>query len=114
MKRPATRGGVAGAAASGGQAMQKQGQRTQKKPAAAQNQKLSEPLRRRVDWSRVTAAQLLECREDYQDAKAYNAGHGHGVPSYREYARSHFLATQRAQDLKPEALRQNLAGRGRP
>ena len=57
MKRPATRG----------QAMQKQGQRTQKKPAAAQNQKLPEPLRRRVGWSRVTAAQLLECREDYQD-----------------------------------------------
>ncbi|CAJ1377022.1 unnamed protein product [Effrenium voratum] len=110
MKRPATRGGVA----SGGQAMQKQGQRTQKKPAAAQNQKLPEPLRRRVDWSRVTAAQLLECREDYQDAKAYNAGHGHGVPSYREYARSHFLATQRAQDLEPKTLRQHLAGRGRP
>ena len=73
MKRPATRGGVAGAAASGGQRMQKQNQRTQKKPAAAQNRKLPEPLCRRVGWSRVTAAQLLECREDYQDAKAYNA-----------------------------------------
>ena len=55
---------------------------TQKKPAAAQNQKLSEPLRRCVDWSRVTAAQLLECRKDYQDAKAYNAGHGHGATSW--------------------------------
>ncbi|CAJ1379636.1 unnamed protein product [Effrenium voratum] len=112
MKRPATRGGVAGAAASGGQAKQKQGQRREEASSGAEPE-ASEPLRRRVDWSRVTAAQLLECREDYQDAKAYNAGHGHGVPSYREYACSHFLATQRAQDLKPEALRQHLAGRGR-
>ena len=39
------------------------------------------------------------------NAKAYNAGHGHGAPSFRECARSHFLATQRAQESVLSAVR---------
>ena len=109
MKRPATRGGVAGAAARGAGDAKARPAHAEEASSGAEPAVASP---RGLEPSDSRAAAGVPRR--LSGTKAYNAGHGHGVPSYREYARSHFLATQRAQDLEPEALRQNLAGRGRP
>ena len=92
MKRPARRGRRA--AASGGQAKQKQGQRTQKKPAAAQNQ--SFPSRCVADGRSCWSA----AKDDQEGL------------SMRGMATASKLRTswpRSAQDLKPKAL--HLAGR---
>ena len=65
MKQPATRGGVAGAAASGGQAKQKQGA---EEASSGAEPEASQAVASRVDWSQVTAAQprRLSGREGLQ------------------------------------------------